>query len=116
NQGHVTMEPIYVFFSIVAIIVALVIGFPFLYFFGIYLRALASNANVSIMNLIGMKLRRVPPALIVEALIRVKKAGLDDIDTNSLEAHYLAGGDILSVVNALIAADKAGIALNFKKA
>ena len=93
-----------------------VISFPFLYFFGIWIRAKASKADVSIVNLIGMKLRKIPPALIVEALIRVIKAGIDYIDTDSLESHYLAGGDILSVVNALIAADKAGIALTFQRA
>ncbi len=98
------------------LIVAFAFCFPFLYFFGIWIRAKASNAEVSIINLIGMRLRKIPPALIVEALIRVNKAGLADIDTKSLETHYLSGGDILSVVNALIAADKAGITLNFKNA
>ena len=63
-----------------------------------------------------MKLRGVSSALIVDALIRVKKAGLEGIDTNGLEAHYLAGGNVLTVVNALIAADKAGIALKFERA
>lgn len=102
--------------GIAILIFLLIIVFPFLYFFGIWLRALASNARVSIMNLIGMKLRKIPPSLIVEALIRVKKAGLEYVSTDGLEAHYLAGGDILSVVNALIAADKAGIDLTFEKA
>jgi uncharacterized protein YqfA (UPF0365 family) len=104
------------FLIIVLIIFIFVFLFPFLYFFSIWLRALASRAPVTIMNLIGMKLRRVPPALIVEALIRVKKAGLETIETDGIEAHYLAGGDVLSVVNALIAADKAGIDLDFMKA
>lgn len=104
-------------FVAIVLIIALIIGMSvFFYFFGVWIRALASDAPVKITTLIGMKLRKIPPALIVEALIRVRKAGLEDIDTDGLESHFLAGGDILSVVNALIAADKAGIALVFKRA
>jgi len=62
-----------------------------------------------------MKLRRVPPALIVDARIRLIKAGLA-LNTDDLEAHYLAGGDVINVVNALIAADKANIELPFQQA
>ena len=101
---------------IVVLFLLLVVVFPFLYFFGIWLRALASKAPVSIMNLIGMRLRKVPPSLVVEALIRLKKSGLDYVTTDDLESHYMAGGDVLSVCNALIAADKAGIELNFQRA
>ena len=97
------------------IVVALVPVFFFFYFLSIWVRALASKVHVSIMTLIGMKLRHVPPTLIVEAAIRLGKAGLET-DTDSLEAHYLAGGDVLNVVNALIAADKAGIALTLQRA
>lgn len=103
-------------FVLFCLFVAFIILMPFIYFFGIWIRAKASRADVTVANLIGMKLRKIPPALIVEALIRVKKAGLDYIDTDNLESHYLAGGDILSVVNALIAADKAGIELKFQRA
>ncbi len=104
-------------FGAVALMIGIVIVFfIFLYFGQIWIRAYFSNARVSFGNLIGMNLRKIPPALIVEAFIRVRKAGLDDIDTKSLETHFLSGGDILSVVNALIAADKAGITLNFKNA
>jgi len=101
---------------IIVIVLLLVPVMFFFYFLNIWVRALASQAHVTIWNLVGMKLRHVPPNLIVEALIRLKKAGLVEIDTDSIEAHYLAGGDVLSVVNALIAADKAGISLNFKRA
>ncbi len=100
----------------VAIIVLSVPVFLFFYFLNIWVRALASKAHVSIMTLVGMRLRRVAPSLIVEALIRLKKAGLMEVDTDGLEAHYLAGGDVLNVVNALIAADKAGIELDFQRA
>jgi len=74
-----------------------------------------SGAKVSLWSLVGMTLRRVPPSLIVDARIRVAKAGLM-LDTDVLEAHYLAGGDVIKVVVALIAADKAGIDLSFQRA
>jgi uncharacterized protein YqfA (UPF0365 family) len=80
------------------------------------MRAWASNCRVKIRTLIGMKLRRVPPQLIVEALIRVKKGGLEGISTDALESHFMAGGDVLSVVNALIAANRADITLEFTRA
>ena len=108
--------PLTIFLIIVLIIVGFVILFPVLYFLTTWVRAWASNARVTFMNLIAMKLRKIPPSLIVEALIRVKKGGLEYVNTDSLESHYLAGGDILSVVNALIAADKAGIPLTFQRA
>jgi len=100
----------------IAVILLLVPVFFFFYFLNVWIRALASRAHVSLWTLIGMKLRRVPPNLIVEALIRLRKAGITGVETDALEAHYLAGGDVLNVVNALIAADKAGIQLTFKKA
>jgi uncharacterized protein YqfA (UPF0365 family) len=101
---------------LLVVVILLVPVFFFFYFLNIWVRALASRAHVSIGTLIGMKLRHVPPNLIVEALIRLKKAGLMEIDTDGIEAHYLAGGDVLNVVNALIAADKAGITLTFQRA
>jgi uncharacterized protein YqfA (UPF0365 family) len=84
-------------------------------FFGIWLRAMSSGASVSIFNLIGMKLRKVSPAAIVDARIRAVKAGLD-VSTANLEAHYLAGGDVVRVIVALIAASKANIDLTFEVA
>jgi len=87
----------------------------FAYFFKIWIRALMSGARVSIANLVGMKLRRVPPSLIVDAIIMSSKAGIR-IKTDDLESHYLAGGNVVNVVRALIAADKANIDLGFKKA
>ena len=101
---------------LIVIVLLLIPVFFFFYFLNIWVRALASKAHVSIGTLIGMKLRHVPPNLIVEAVIRLKKAGLMEIDTDALEAHFLAGGDVLNVVNALIAADKAGIKLIFQRA
>ncbi|MFO7821172.1 MAG: flotillin-like protein FloA [Lentisphaeria bacterium] len=107
------MKPIIL---VILAVVLLIPVFLFIYFFNVWIRAFASKARVRILDLIGMKLRRVPPTLIVEALIRLTKAGLSQVNTSALEAHYLAGGDVLNVVNALIAADKAGIALNFERA
>lgn len=104
------------FLIIIGSLAVIVFASIFFYFLNVWIRALASKAHVSLWTLIGMKLRRVPPTLVVEALIRLKKAGLTEINTDGLEAHYLSGGDILNVVNALIAADKAGIDLNFQRA
>lgn len=66
-------------------------------------------------DLVAMRLRRVPPALIVKAMISATKAGLS-LTVDKLEAHFLAGGHVQKVVNALIAADKAGISLSFERA
>ncbi len=97
------------------VIVAIVFGSMFLYFLKIWIRALAAGAHVSIVNLVGMKLRGINPSIIVDARIMALKAGLE-MDTGDLEAHYLAGGNVSKVVRALIAADKANITLDFKKA
>jgi uncharacterized protein YqfA (UPF0365 family) len=84
-------------------------------FFGTWLRAKLADAPVSFVKLIGMRLRRVPMGLVVDSRITAVKAGLD-IDTDPLEAHYLAGGNVSHVVLALIAADKAGIPLDYNRA
>jgi uncharacterized protein YqfA (UPF0365 family) len=103
-----------VIFAIMAIIVMAILAI-FLHFIGVWVRALMSGAKVSLWSLVGMKLRHVPPTLIVDARIRLVKSGLM-LNTDQLEAHFLAGGDVINVVNALIAADKAGIDLNFQRA
>ena len=87
----------------------------FLNFLGVWIRALMSGARVTLGSLIGMKLRRVPPGVMVDARIRLIKAGLN-LSTDQLEAHYLAGGNVINVVQALIAADKANIELGFQRA
>lgn len=104
-----------VFLALVGIII-IVFFVVFMHFLGVWIRALMSGARVSIGQLLGMKLRGVPPALIVDARISLVKAGLTEIDTDQLESHYLAGGDVLRVCRALIAADKAGIDLSFTRA
>ena len=84
-------------------------------FIGLWVRAMVAKAPVGLFNMFAMSLRRVPVALVVDTRITAVKAGLE-IPTDALEAHYLAGGDITQVVRALIAADKAGIALDFNRA
>jgi uncharacterized protein YqfA (UPF0365 family) len=79
------------------------------------LEAWLSKAPVGIPTMVAMRLRGVPPSLIVHSRITAVKAGLE-IDAGPLEAHYLAGGDVNQVILALIAADKAGLGLNFDRA
>jgi len=88
-----------------------------LWFFPVTLwfQALISGVRISLIQLVLMRWRKVPPGTIVIAMITGTKAGLK-LDANSLEAHYLAKGNVIKVVNALISADKANIALDFKMA
>ena len=81
----------------------------------LWIAAWASDAYVGIFTLIGMRFRRVPPSSIVTPRISAAKAGIK-ISVNDLEAHYLAGGNVGNVVNALISADKANIELPFQRA
>ena len=101
--------------SIVAGIVGMALLFLFLKFFGLWFRALLSGAPVGLGNLIGMWIRRVKPGTIVDSRIMLTKAGIE-LDTNQLETHYLAGGDVINVAKAIIAASKANIPLTFQKA
>ena len=96
-------------------VIAFVLIITFVSFFSVWIRAFMSQAYVGFFNLIGMSLRKVPPKVIVDARIRSVKAGLP-IETDPLEAHYMAGGNVINVVQALIAADKANIPLNFQHA
>ena len=81
----------------------------------LWIAAIASGVTVKLLSLVGMRLRNVRPASIILPLISATKAGLR-LDTNGLEAHYLAGGNVERVVNALISADKANIELSFRQA
>lgn len=96
-------------------ILALIFVAVFLSFFRLWIRALLSNAKVSLFSLVGMSLRRVNASVIVDSRIMAVKAGLP-ITTDDLETHYLAGGNVVRVVQALIAANKANIPLTFQKA
>src|SRR5438045_5282331 len=109
------MEPIVLIGFAVVAVVAFIIIIVFLKFFTTWLRARVASAPVSIGKMIGMSLRKVPVGLIVDNRITAVKAGID-IASDPLEAHYLAGGDVNHVILALIAADKAGITLDFNRA
>jgi len=87
----------------------------FLSFINIWVRAFASGSKVSFTNLIGMKLRGIKPKIIVDARIQAERSGID-MPTGPLEAHYLAGGNVINVCRALIAADKANLELDFERA
>ena len=105
---------VYAVFGI-ALIAGLTIVVVMINFFGTWLRAKLAGATVSFTQLIGMRLRRVPIGLIVDSRITAVKAGID-LDTDPLEAHYLAGGNVSHVILALIAAAKAGLSLDFDRA
>ena len=101
--------------AIVGGILLLILVSIFLKYFQLWLRAYLSGAPVNVFNLIGMSLRRVSTSTIVDCRIMLSKAGIP-IDTNMLEAHYLARGDVVRVCRALIAANKANIPLPFQRA
>jgi len=82
---------------------------------GLWFNALVNDVKISLVQLIIMRWRKVPPGLIVNSMITAAKAGIN-LDRGSLEAHYLAGGHVQQVVNALISADKANMNLDFKTA
>jgi uncharacterized protein YqfA (UPF0365 family) len=85
-------------------------------FLSLWFQAFVSGTPIPLFNIVGMSLRRIPPQLIVNARINLFKAGLKDITVSDLETHFLAGGHITNVVEALIAADKANIPLDWRRA
>lgn len=101
--------------GVFGILILLVVGLIFINFLGLWIQARAAGTPVSFINLVFMRFRKVHPATIVNSRITAAKAGLD-YTTDQLEAHYLAGGDIINVVLALVAAEKAGISLSFDRA
>ncbi|KLI29067.1 flotillin-like protein FloA [Brachyspira hyodysenteriae] len=110
--GYIPVIPMFI--GIVIILIFIII---FLRFFpiGLWVTALFSGVRINMITLITMRLRRVNPSLIVLNQIKLWKAGLK-IGSNELEAHYLAGGNPTAVADALIAADKASLDLNFERA
>ena len=98
------MEFMYIAVIIVGIVGLVLVYFAFSYI-GLWIQALVSGAKVGLFNIIFMRFRKVPPKLVVESKIMAVKAGID-IPTDSLESHFLAGGNVSRVVKALIAADK----------
>ena len=103
-----------------AILVTFVLFFLWMFFYLIPVRlwisAIAAGVQIGVFSLVGMRLRKVSPHIIINSLIMLHKAGLSLLNTDRLEAHYLAGGDIIRVVKALISADKANLNLVFERA
>ncbi|OIJ16691.1 hypothetical protein BKP37_05530 [Anaerobacillus alkalilacustris] len=108
------MEEIFLLIIVGLVIIAFAILFTFVPVM-LWISALAAGVRVGIFQLVGMRLRRVIPARVVNPLIKAVKAGLE-LSTNQLEGHYLAGGNVDRVVNALIAAQRANIDLSFERA
>ena len=106
------MNPAVIAFLVVGVVV-LIVAAVFLAFFKLWIRALLSKAPVSILSLVGMSLRMVNPGVVVDSRIMAVKAGLS-ISTEELETHYLARGNVVRVVQALVAASKANIPLTWK--
>ena len=105
-----------IFSTVFILVVGVIFAGTFLHFvpIGLWISALAADVHVGIFTLIGMRMRRVPPSKIVMPLIKANKAGLD-VNVNQLEAHYLAGGNVDKVVDALIASQRAQIVLPFER-
>ena len=98
----------------VVVIVAIIVFLSFVPL-NLWISALASGVHVSIFTLVGMRIRRVPPAKIVNPLIKAEKAGLS-MEISKMEAHFLAGGNLDRVITALITALGANIQLDFPEA
>jgi uncharacterized protein YqfA (UPF0365 family) len=98
--------------AIIAIIIMSILG----RFISLWFQAFVSGTPIPLFNIIGMSLRKIPPRVIVNARINLFKAGLKQITVSDLETHFLAGGHVTNVVEALIAADKANISLDWRRA
>ena len=106
---------------LVAAVFVLLLVAAFVRYGALWFQAYMSDADVKMMSLIGMSFRQVKPGLIVTAKIMGSQAGLDigrkrGMSTSRLEAHFLAGGDVMHVIRAIIAAHRAGIDLDFDRA
>lgn len=108
------MDPYVWIILVVAVAVVLLAVFLRFVPIGLWISALASGVRISIGTLVGMRIRRIQPQRLVHPLIKARKAGLG-VTINDLETHYLAGGNVDKVINALIAAQGANIELAFKK-
>ncbi len=106
---------IYFIMFLIAVIIVIVIGILGK-FVSLWFQAFVSGTPIPLFNIIGMSLRKIPPRVIVNARINLFKAGLKEISVSDLETHFLAGGHIANVVEALIAADKANIPLDWRRA
>jgi uncharacterized protein YqfA (UPF0365 family) len=116
-----TLGLLFLFLGIFVGILVLVFLFFFLRYFKLWFQAYMSVADVSMMSLIRMHFTKVNPQVIVQAKVMITQAGLDidrvsGISTRRLEAHYLAGGNVMNVIHAIIAAHRADIPLDFDQA
>ena len=109
------MQQIWMIFVLILVAIIIALFAVMARYLGLWLRAVLSDAHVGFTSLIGMSLRNVSPGVIVNTRIMAIKAGLN-VNTNDLEAHYLAHGHVERVVHALIAANKANISLDFGRA
>ncbi|TFJ94077.1 flotillin-like protein FloA [Lentibacillus salicampi] len=109
-MGLEQLMPIIIIAIIIIVLAILLTFIPVM----LWISALAAGVKVGIFTLVGMRLRRVVPARVINPLIKAHKAGLN-VTTNQLESHYLAGGNVDRVVNALIAAHRANIELSFER-
>ena len=103
----------------IVLITLIVIGLCIFFYyvpFMLWINAVVSGVHISLIQLFLMRIRKVPPAKIVNCMIEAHKAGLVEVKSAGLEAHYLAGGHIERVVHALVSASKAGIDLSFQMA
>jgi len=103
---------LFIVLAVIAVILLLIVG----KYIALWFQAFVSGTPISLFNIIGMSLRKIPPRVIVNARINSFKAGLKDFSVADLETHYLAGGRVLDVVAARIAADKANINLTWRQA
>ena len=104
------------FLVIIAAILGLIVVFILGKFVALWFQAFVSGTRIPLFNIVGMSMRKIPPRVIVNARINLFKAGLKTITVEDLETHYLAGGHVPEVVQAMIAADKANIALDWRRA
>jgi uncharacterized protein YqfA (UPF0365 family) len=115
DTGNSPFSPITIVVLVVVIIIFLVIFGLLFQFIGLYVRALVSGAKVSLMELLGMRLRKVNALVIVNSRIQAIRAGLQ-VTQADMESHMLAGGNVQRVINAMIAASKANIELPWRTA
>lgn len=111
-QLNIELYFVFVILAIIGVILLSILG----KFISLWFQAFVSGTPISLMNIIGMSLRKIPPRIIVTARITSYKAGLKGITVSDLETHYLAGGHVTEVVSAMIAADKANIDLDWRRA
>lgn len=103
---------LFIALAIIAVIILSILG----KFISLWFQAFVSGTPISLFNIIGMSLRKIPPRVIVSSRINSYKAGLKEISVEDLETHFLAGGHVKEVVDAMIAADKANIPLDWRRA